>query len=284
MLRSAEIKRSLALLKDQLGVWMLGSVFIDANWSQAAADLHPKGHNNRGITTVQTRPSVQQVFGMLFVSLGCKWKSGIQGTSAVWAVVAVPASVRRRRVPLRRRPRRHGLRPREQRLAGGPADGGLVGEAPDGFLYGNPHFVGVGVYGECVRAQSPDFGLKGKFCTVVLKDNTTVAQSQREDEARPLLIQGFANTYVGFSSRYSTCIPDACTETDLMTSVSKAVDGIKEVSVMCQTLDETPQFTGADIAVISFLSIMLALMVIGTVIDVFCRFAKRSATATGKAG
>nr|XP_027234868.1 uncharacterized protein LOC113826192 [Penaeus vannamei] len=50
---------------------------------------------------------------------------------------------------------------------------------------------------------------------------------------------------------------------------------------MCQTLDETPQFTGADIAVISFLSIMLALMVIGTVIDVFCRFAKRSATATG---
>ncbi|XP_069986468.1 nose resistant to fluoxetine protein 6 [Penaeus vannamei] len=155
------------------------------------------------------------------------------------------------------------------------------GKLPDGFLYGNPHFVGVGVYGECVRAQSPDFGLKGKFCTVVLKDNTTIAQSQREDEARPLLIQGFANTYVGLSSRYSTCIPDACTERDLMTSVSKAVDGIKEVSVMCQTLDETPQFTGADIAVISFLSIMLALMVIGTVIDVFCRFAKRSASATG---
>ncbi|ROT85197.1 Nose resistant to fluoxetine protein 6 [Penaeus vannamei] len=162
------------------------------------------------------------------------------------------------------------------------------GEAPDGFLYGNPHFVGVGVYGECVRAQSPDFGLKGKFWT------TPPSPKPREDEARPLLIQGFANTYVGFSSRYSTCIPDACTERDLMsvrrtrthpscptTSVSKAVDGIKEVSVMCQTLDETPQFTGADIAVISFLSIMLALMVIGTVIDVFCRFAKRSATATG---
>ncbi|XP_063604105.1 nose resistant to fluoxetine protein 6-like [Penaeus indicus] len=93
------------------------------------------------------------------------------------------------------------------------------GKLPDGFLYGNPYFVGVGVYDECIRAQSPDLGIKGKFCSVVLGDNKTVAQSQRHFEAGTRFIQGFANTYLGFSVRYSTCIPDACSEEDLAVRV-----------------------------------------------------------------
>ncbi|XP_042885811.1 uncharacterized protein LOC122261995 [Penaeus japonicus] len=157
------------------------------------------------------------------------------------------------------------------------------GKLPDGFFYGVPSVVGVGVYSECIHAQAPDLGIKGKFCTVFLNDNDTSAQSQREG-AGPRLIQGFANVNINLSVQYSTCIPDACSDLELMTSVNKALDGLKEATVKCQTLDEKPQFTGADIAFITFLSIMLALLVSGTAVDVFLRVAKSSPTATGKLG
>lgn len=49
-------------------------------------------------------------------------------------------------------------------------------------------------------------------------DNDTSAQSQREG-AGPRLIQGFANVNINLSVQYSTCIPDACSDLELMVCI-----------------------------------------------------------------
>ncbi|XP_037787613.1 nose resistant to fluoxetine protein 6-like [Penaeus monodon] len=64
-------------------------------------------------------------------------------------------------------------------------------------------------------------------------------------------------------------------------SLRVALDGRKKVTVACQALDERPQFTSGDIAMISFLSVMLVVMATGTAADVYSRAATSSAPNLG---
>nr|XP_027234865.1 nose resistant to fluoxetine protein 6-like [Penaeus vannamei] len=153
-------------------------------------------------------------------------------------------------------------------------------KARDGFLYGLPIVLGVGSYGECLRARAPDLDIKGKYCSVVFTDDPSFNGTRTEVDGALRVAQTSASVNVGLYSQYGTCIPDACSEEDMVESLSVAVGGRKVAGVYCQTLDEAPEFTAADIAMISFLSVMLALMAAGTVADLYLR-ATSTAPATG---
>ncbi|XP_069987006.1 nose resistant to fluoxetine protein 6 [Penaeus vannamei] len=143
------------------------------------------------------------------------------------------------------------------------------GKLRDGYLHGTPLVLGLGSFSECIHAHSPALGIKGRYCSVFSLDNKT--QLPPDADAKLRLAQASAGVDVGLFTQYGTCIPDACTEADMEESLHIALDGRKKVIVACQALDEAPQFTGEDIAMISFLSVVLAVMAIGTAVDVYCR-------------
>ncbi|XP_042885812.1 nose resistant to fluoxetine protein 6-like [Penaeus japonicus] len=149
----------------------------------------------------------------------------------------------------------------------------------DGYLHGTPFVLGLGSFSECIHAQSPEIGVRGKYCSVFALDNKTQDQSDVGPILR--LAQASASMNVGLLTQYGTCIPDACTEEDMEKSLREALDGQKKVKVDCQTLDEAPQFTSGDVAMISFLSVMLALLTTGTAADIYYRVASSSTPRLG---
>ncbi|XP_069986465.1 nose resistant to fluoxetine protein 6 isoform X2 [Penaeus vannamei] len=150
----------------------------------------------------------------------------------------------------------------------------------DGFLYGLPIVMGVGSYDECLHARAPNLGITGKYCIIVYHDDPGYNGTRTKIDDMLRVAQASANVKIGLFTQYSTCIPDVCSEEDMAKSLSVAVGGRKVADVYCQTLDEAPEFTAADIAMISFLSVMLALMAAGTVADLYLR-ANSTAPATG---
>ncbi|XP_063604104.1 nose resistant to fluoxetine protein 6-like [Penaeus indicus] len=151
----------------------------------------------------------------------------------------------------------------------------------DGFLYGLPYVLGVGSYGECLHASAPDLDIKGKYCAIVYVDNPYYNDTLTEIDDILRVAQVSANINIGLFTQYSTCIPDACSEEDMAQSLNIAAGGRKLAHAYCQTLDEPPpDFTAGDIAMITFLSVMLALLTAGSVADLYLRAtSKAPATA-----
>ncbi|XP_042885810.1 nose resistant to fluoxetine protein 6-like isoform X2 [Penaeus japonicus] len=151
----------------------------------------------------------------------------------------------------------------------------------DGYLYGLPFILGFGSYSECVHAESPELGIKGKYCTVMSLLNPFYNGTQAEMDNMLRLVQTSANMNLDTFMQYSTCIPDACTEDDMEKSLFIALEEMKMAAVICHALDEPDyEFTAGDIAMTSFLSMMLALMTAGSIADLFCRMTS-AAPSTG---
>ncbi|XP_037787933.1 LOW QUALITY PROTEIN: nose resistant to fluoxetine protein 6-like [Penaeus monodon] len=151
----------------------------------------------------------------------------------------------------------------------------------DGFLYGLPFVLGVGSYGECLHARAPNLDIRGKYCVIVNVDNPSYNGTRTEIDEMLRVAQLSANLNIGIYTQYSTCIPDACSEEGHGGILNVAVGGRKLTGAFCETLDEpAPDFTAGDIAMISFLSLMLALLTAGTVADLYLRITSK-APATG---
>ncbi|CAL4105049.1 unnamed protein product, partial [Meganyctiphanes norvegica] len=142
------------------------------------------------------------------------------------------------------------------------------GKFPDGIATRSPAVFGI--YSGCLAAQNKTFNIKGRYCLIIKKRNTTIPPPEEtfEDPIPRIGMIGIIPPYSNI--QYGTCMPDACTEQQLQSSLSDVSD--KVISVHCNK--DSVTLDGLDISFIVFCSVFLVLMLSGAAVDYYIEIKK----------
>ncbi|XP_047496228.1 nose resistant to fluoxetine protein 6-like [Penaeus chinensis] len=153
------------------------------------------------------------------------------------------------------------------------------GKFPDGFF-----FVGlraVGVFEECINAQSKEKGLRGKYCNIAYSSGSGHGKENgvplHDMTPRLGVVSGTLTPVTIGEARYDTCIPDACSQQDLQMSLEQILNstGRELDTVFCQVKNKQRNYSPGAIAMISTLAVLLGILTAGTFLDLWYKVKKR---------
>ena len=163
-----------------------------------------------------------------------------------------------------------------------------IGKLPDGILAGNTNPVGV--WDECLSVEAVIDGehtennmFQGKYCRPQFKSQAGPPQQGQQSMAvserhMGLGVEPFFPTFIEVSGQQVSsflgisvglCIPSSCSANELKQGLQKRMPKIDvEVSdADCHIIDQKKSFSGGDIAMMTILSIVAIMMILGTFID-----------------
>ncbi|XP_063604151.1 nose resistant to fluoxetine protein 6-like isoform X2 [Penaeus indicus] len=144
------------------------------------------------------------------------------------------------------------------------------GKFADGMLVGNLNLMGF--FRECVRISvtQDDADFRGQYCFLSYgaSKNTSNVTDERQDLRTPMLS---TMMHPSLPTTYATCMPSTCTRDELRDTVNEALApaGYELTLVQCQVEHPQRAFSADEIFGIVFFSVLAAVLVIATFLDVW---------------
>ncbi|KAG7159223.1 Nose resistant to fluoxetine protein 6-like 2 [Homarus americanus] len=163
------------------------------------------------------------------------------------------------------------------------------GKYNDGIYNGNWLFIGE--YDECVGVVSPDHSLKGKYCSIDIKNITSKEQETSRvwhtDAQVPNRLQNLfplrkppqmfvpvpvVNSGAGSELMYATCIPDVCTLEELEESLTQVLEPANYTATVkfCSVKDPD-----------SVVSVLMFVMLVASLVDIYIDYTNKQHLTKG---
>ncbi|XP_042889060.1 nose resistant to fluoxetine protein 6-like [Penaeus japonicus] len=158
------------------------------------------------------------------------------------------------------------------------------GKFADGMLVGNLNLMGF--FGECVRISvtQDDADFRGQYCYLNYgaAKNTSNVTDEWQEIRMPLVSTRLPNSLL---IAYATCMPSTCTSDELADTVNEALAPAGYELKMTQCQVEHPQhaLSSEEIFGIVFFSVLAAVLVAATILDVWDQYFNHQRLQTGPA-